>query len=423
LYEKASKVAAEAASKLEREASQVAAQVTAKQAVLEAKQGERSSLAAALALHSETAAEERFASSSSSLSESEAVLAAAQELLTEVLAQNDATIQQQKEIESLRRKAEREEWEARKRHESASRKLAAASGNCPTCGSVTVVGETLIRELSVQVDNTKNELDEAVEFLRLAREVPMPELRSVNEALEIETLAKQQRAVSLAEVRKNELELERLRAKRFSMESRLKDLETSIASTIEAISKQQTEQLRLEALALAENELALLVGKRWQRAVLDEVLAEITAETNRILAYIPNTADFTISFETVERGEERDVIQRIWVGGVERSDPECMSGGQKSSIELASDLAVSTVLTARGLSRLQWMVLDEPFDGMGDVDRAAFVGLLRERQTLFLVSAHNPEFTEDFRLSGIGLEFDGEFARIVSDQERAKSSW
>jgi DNA repair exonuclease SbcCD ATPase subunit len=100
-----------------------------------------------------------------------------------------------------------------------------------------------------------------------------------------------------------------------------------------------------------------------------------------------------------------------------------MSGGQKSSIELASDLAVSTVLTARGLSRLQWMVLDEPFDGMGDVDRAAFVGLLRERQTLFLVSAHNPEFTEDFRLSGIGLEFDGEFARIVSDQERAKSSW
>jgi DNA repair exonuclease SbcCD ATPase subunit len=207
------------------------------------------------------------------------------------------------------------------------------------------------------------------------------------------------------------------------MESRLKDLETSIASTIEAISKQQTEQLRLEALALAENELALLVGKRWQRAVLDEVLAEITAETNRILAYIPNTADFTISFETVERGEERDVIQRIWVGGVERSDPECMSGGQKSSIELASDLAVSTVLTARGLSRLQWMVLDEPFDGMGDVDRAAFVDLLRERLTLFLVSAHNPEFTEDFRLSGIGLEFDGEFARIVSDQERAKSSW
>ena len=161
--------------------------------------------------------------------------------------------------------------------------------------------------------------------------------------------------------------------------------------------------------------------KSWRTHFGSELLSDLTQATNDILSRVPNTASVTVEFfprETASGGQE--IADVVMVDGAERDDG--LSEGQRSSVELACDLALRQVIGGRCERRPAWVVLDEPFEGMGLPDREAFLEWMEEQGDLFLVvDTHSREFSELFERQGIGVEMSRAASRIVSDEERM--SW
>ena len=131
--------------------------------------------------------------------------------------------------------------------------------------------------------------------------------------------------------------------------------------------------------------------------VFDETLLTIAQETNHALEGIPNVRHCALSWRSEvinKKGEvsRRAIVPVLHVGGVE-TDLLGVSGGQRSAIYLAVDLAVLKVMEGRSGYRFGWLVLDEAFDGLGGVEKEGVLELLkRESESrLILVVDHAAE--------------------------------
>lgn len=154
-------------------------------------------------------------------------------------------------------------------------------------------------------------------------------------------------------------------------------------------------------------------------AVFEEVLTDLSTTANAILGRVPNVSDCSLNFCFEERAGKQEVGERVYVAGAER-DRDDLSGGQEAAFELAVDLALFDVVFGRGIVRPTWMVLDEPFDGMGSPDREAFLEYMQSRpDRLHLIIDHSREFGEIFIQSGVGVEKKDGRSRLVSGEELA----
>jgi DNA repair exonuclease SbcCD ATPase subunit len=146
-----------------------------------------------------------------------------------------------------------------------------------------------------------------------------------------------------------------------------------------------------------------LVGREgFLGAIFDEVLAEITDETNRILARIPNTDTVTLRFDseaTTKAGKvNRTIVPVLSVNGNTGKLESRCSGGMYSTVELAVDMAVAEVISRRTNSFPGWMCLDESFDGLDAPSKEACFALLQQQaqKKLILVVDHSESFAEMF---------------------------
>lgn len=202
-----------------------------------------------------------------------------------------------------------------------------------------------------------------------------------------------------------------------SLSSNIAQLETSLNAALEQVSEVEKEVLDLErraedaqqaaveataALAM-EKDLRDLVGRNgFLGVVFDEVLAEIAAAANSIIGRIPNTFHVVMGFrsETVDaRGQaKRRIVTTASVDGHSHLPMEsALSGGMATSVHLAVDLAIGEVLVRRGARVPGWLFLDEPFTGLGAVEKEAFIEVLREiaQHRLVVVVDHGTEESFD----------------------------
>jgi ABC-type lipoprotein export system ATPase subunit len=151
----------------------------------------------------------------------------------------------------------------------------------------------------------------------------------------------------------------------------------------------------------AEQDLSLLL-KGFMTAIFDEVLGEIAWNTNSMLARIPNVAHISMGFRsetTTNKGTiKRAITPYLNIGGSERPLKAALSGGMLAAVELAVDLSVRKVISARTGVTPGWLVLDESFEGLGIVEKEAVMQLLSQvaSDTLILVVDHSTEFKESF---------------------------
>lgn len=166
------------------------------------------------------------------------------------------------------------------------------------------------------------------------------------------------------------------------------------------------ERLRIEESKLArlhrelkkELDFQKLVGREgFLGAIFDEVLWEITEETNRLLSQFPNTAHVSIHFRSESVSQKgtikKSIVPVVAVSGYETPLSSGLSGGMETAVELAVDLAVATVVSRRTGSSPGWMVLDESFTGLGPVESEASMEILRAfaKDKLVLVVDHASE--------------------------------
>jgi DNA repair exonuclease SbcCD ATPase subunit len=132
---------------------------------------------------------------------------------------------------------------------------------------------------------------------------------------------------------------------------------------------------------------------------VEEILIEIAAIANDILSQVANVRHLSIAFET-----EREAVTTgntvakitpvIYSRGRKVSLSSGVSGGMRTSIELATDLAVGQVISRRRGSFPGFMILDEAFDGLGGAAKESCLEMLKTcaNDRLILVVDHDAQF-------------------------------
>ncbi len=172
------------------------------------------------------------------------------------------------------------------------------------------------------------------------------------------------------------------------------------AAQEELLAKVVEAKAATEALLAKETDLEALL-RAFGGAYLEDVLREVGDRASELLAGVANARHLTVAFrseKTTAKGDTKSVLtpvvgigRRELVGRVAIRDG--ISGGQASVVELAVDLAVLLVLEQRTGVRWGWLVLDEPFDGLGPVEKEGAIELLRQVSTdrVILVTDHASE--------------------------------
>jgi DNA repair exonuclease SbcCD ATPase subunit len=166
----------------------------------------------------------------------------------------------------------------------------------------------------------------------------------------------------------------------------------------------EVEQQKLNALKaeLATEQDLLVMLRGFMAKIFDEVLAEISWNTNQMLGGIPNVSHVSIGFRsetvTLKGTTKKSITPYLMIDGKERPLRSALSGGMLAAVELAVDLAVRTVISARSGHTPGWLVLDECFEGLGVTEKEACMALLAQaaKDTLILVIDHSNEFKELF---------------------------
>lgn len=171
--------------------------------------------------------------------------------------------------------------------------------------------------------------------------------------------------------------------------------------TLSKIEELKNKKTSLETkLTLYKNYLKF--NKEFLTKIFSEILKEIEKEVNNILPKIANVKDVSFSFTTqaqTQSGKEKDTIEPIiFKNGTKVSIKSGLSGGQFASLEFAVDLAVAEVINRRTGLNFNWLILDEPFDGLGVEEKEACLEYLKTyvSHKMIMVIDHSSEIKEWF---------------------------
>lgn len=162
---------------------------------------------------------------------------------------------------------------------------------------------------------------------------------------------------------------------------------------IQAIRTEKT-----QALAQEQDFIQVLGRDGFLGSIMEEVLAEIATEANRVLKGLPNVGSVSIGFQTETEKGRRQLKEIIEVNGRKARFETGLSGGMQTSVEQAVDSAVMTVVGRRVGWLPGWLCLDEVFEGQGIVTKeSALEGLqVLGQDRLVLVIDHGTETKEAF---------------------------
>jgi adenylate kinase family enzyme len=142
--------------------------------------------------------------------------------------------------------------------------------------------------------------------------------------------------------------------------------------------------------------------KSFLGAIFDEVLAEISVETNELLKQVPNVATTVVQFTSEKitgKGVAKQEIRPIIIkSGKSIPLKAGLSGGQFTSVDLAVDLAVGIVVSQRTSKTPGWLILDESFDGHDVPVKEACLAMLKKAagNRLIIIIDHASEVKDMF---------------------------
>ncbi|MGH7241360.1 MAG: hypothetical protein ACREGB_03635, partial [Candidatus Saccharimonadales bacterium] len=148
-----------------------------------------------------------------------------------------------------------------------------------------------------------------------------------------------------------------------------------------------------------------------------QILTEIEAKANKMIARIPNVSRFTLKISPNTVGKttgkvKKEIKVMIYKDGKEVAF-KAISGGQQCSLELFTDLAAIKTVQRRSGSPISWISLDEAMEGLEPENKQAALEVIRtEFSGLFLVIDHSTEIKEGFE-KVIHVEYDGRYSSVV----------
>lgn len=185
--------------------------------------------------------------------------------------------------------------------------------------------------------------------------------------------------------------------------TRLQTQEKQAKAVSDELAQVRGRRTVLDSGLRAERDFAHLIGREgFLGLIFDEVLQEISDETNGVLASVANTRHVTLEFRSenaTQKGEvSKEIKPVLTVHGHETSIKGGLSGGMLTTVELATDLAVGAVISRRSGVCPGWLILDESFDGLDAVSKDSCVEILQKysQDRLVIVVDHASEMQGAF---------------------------
>jgi DNA repair exonuclease SbcCD ATPase subunit len=153
-----------------------------------------------------------------------------------------------------------------------------------------------------------------------------------------------------------------------------------------------------ESRVHVERDFVEMIGREgFLGSIFDEILGQISDETNTLLASVANTRHCTIQFvsETLtQKGTvKKEIKPVVTINGHEAPLEAGLSGGMLSVVMLATDLALGSVISQRSGVCPGWIILDEVFDGLGAVEKDSAMEILQKyaQDRLVIIIDHTSE--------------------------------
>jgi DNA repair exonuclease SbcCD ATPase subunit len=204
---------------------------------------------------------------------------------------------------------------------------------------------------------------------------------------------------------------------RVRYESSLKSLQAQEEKFSQNVSENLTYWTKIdEELTFVEE--AKKVIKSYLSCSFDDALEYIGDVATKIIRHIPTMANSTIQLEGIKETKEGKVKEEV--NAVISMDGEIgvpiksLSGGERSSVDLAVDLAVVDLLENKTGKGIDVFILDEPFDGLDTVGIEMALEVLKNsniNKRLVIVD-HNPEVKQMVE-SRLLVVRDGTTSKIV----------
>lgn len=183
---------------------------------------------------------------------------------------------------------------------------------------------------------------------------------------------------------------------RMRYERTLKSLKEQEQRTLDDLTANSVLYLAVEEqFQLAEE--AKRAIKSFTSCSFDDALEEIGDTATRIIRGIPNMANATIQLQGVRETKDGKVKEEvnaiINVDGEVAIPIKSLSGGERSSVDLAVDLAVIDLLESKTNKGIDIFILDEPFTGLDTVSIEMALEVLKNSNLSkrLVIVDHNPE--------------------------------
>lgn len=128
----------------------------------------------------------------------------------------------------------------------------------------------------------------------------------------------------------------------------------------------------------------------------DDALENIGETATDIIRHIPNMANATIALEALKETKEGKIKEEVnavlSVDGELDIPIKSLSGGERSAVDLAIDLAVIDLIESKTGKGINLLALDEPFNGLGIVEIEMALEILKNSNSnkKILLVEHNP---------------------------------
>ena len=160
------------------------------------------------------------------------------------------------------------------------------------------------------------------------------------------------------------------------------------------------------------------VIKAYLMQVFQESLDYISERATNMMGQVPNVSNASIRFEgykETKNGSIKDEVSAIVnLDGENDINIKTLSGGERSSVDLAVDLALIEMIEYKVGKGADFFVLDEPFDGLDSVNKGQCLDLLLALDTnkRMIIVDHSTE-TKAMITDVITVVRDGEESKII----------
>lgn len=198
----------------------------------------------------------------------------------------------------------------------------------------------------------------------------------------------------------------------------VKDLQDRIAERKKQksqLEKEQTEKANKSEIASEAKRLI----KTYTLQIFQDTLDYIGAYASDILSNIPNMSNCTIYFEGCKEnknGNIKDEVNAIInMDGYNNINIKTLSGGERTAIDLAVDLAVIDMVESKVGKGADFFILDEPFDGLEDINISQCLEVIKTVDTnkKIIIVDHNP-IAKEMITDTITVVRNGEISEVIS---------